>query len=337
MLENPGVLKDLEIRLHPERDEIISAFARNMVMKILGHKTRPTEPFRFFDLPLELRREVLQYTNLVTPLRQVQWSQKLGFHLEFADDWENDNDPEAVAEQVWQEVEYSFRFRHCQRLRDSQVVVICARFSGGYSSRCNCWTPPVSLMLTSRRMYEEAVSIFYSENRILVNCEHPYSCFSPRPPDVRQPRLAISQFITSYTAVIRYIRQLEILMPWFDSDCLPCRSDPFYHDWQVAVSLLEAHANLLELRLIICMALSPPPYEAFIISNWEQFEKDRAESKGNMEVMLKTHNTLLQPLQQLQTMKCFIVHLEWGGTGPRTITLESWFHVMGDTSSKILV
>jgi hypothetical protein len=44
-------------------------------------QSQAQEPFPFFKLPPEVRRSILEYTNLVTLLREVQWQPGSGFSI----------------------------------------------------------------------------------------------------------------------------------------------------------------------------------------------------------------------------------------------------------------
>lgn len=63
----------------------------------LGYSALMTDtpsPFPFFALPWELRRQVLQYTDLITPFHEFQWSPRSGYSVIHAMNHEGRCDPE---------------------------------------------------------------------------------------------------------------------------------------------------------------------------------------------------------------------------------------------------
>jgi hypothetical protein len=82
----PNTLADYEIRLHNKRKGHLSILARGAACKAMGIAYDPAlrqGTFRFFDLPQELRRLILEYSDLVTPCKEVQWNPKRGFYTQF--------------------------------------------------------------------------------------------------------------------------------------------------------------------------------------------------------------------------------------------------------------
>ncbi|KAI1327918.1 hypothetical protein F5Y16DRAFT_398790 [Xylariaceae sp. FL0255] len=81
---HPGALKQLGLRLGSSYSPALSDLAREIALIVERPKERPCQnPFRFMDLPFELRQHVFSYTNLVTPFKKVQWSALDGFNTPF--------------------------------------------------------------------------------------------------------------------------------------------------------------------------------------------------------------------------------------------------------------
>ncbi|KAF4464537.1 hypothetical protein FALBO_8620 [Fusarium albosuccineum] len=75
-------LKDLELRLHPKRDPQLSATAKEVALQVTGLNAGfCNQPSRLFDLPRELRWQILQYTDLVTPNREICWDSQTGYSV----------------------------------------------------------------------------------------------------------------------------------------------------------------------------------------------------------------------------------------------------------------
>jgi hypothetical protein len=67
------MLTDCSIRLGLKPNSALQDLAQKTANRAIGNcSDEPTFPFRFLDLPQELRRQVLEYTDLVTPLCEVE-------------------------------------------------------------------------------------------------------------------------------------------------------------------------------------------------------------------------------------------------------------------------
>ena len=167
----PGMLLELELRLHqhdikfaqgPGHNEL-SALARKVGLRAQGRDPNacPQKPFRFFDLPVEIRRNVFEYTNLVTPYRKVHWTAENGFRVQFIF-CECDG---SVCQE--ENLHANLNFINCGA--NSEVTEeYCMRRHSSYSPRCKHGFSPLSLFLASRAMYEEAIGFFYTSNRVVV-------------------------------------------------------------------------------------------------------------------------------------------------------------------------
>ncbi|KAF2225899.1 hypothetical protein BDZ85DRAFT_72927 [Elsinoe ampelina] len=68
-------LRDCTIRLSPTKSDTFCRLAQTVARQITGLPPRgPPRPFRLMDLPAEIRSAVLEYTDLVTPMREVSWN-----------------------------------------------------------------------------------------------------------------------------------------------------------------------------------------------------------------------------------------------------------------------
>lgn len=130
LVDRPGILKDIELRLHPGRYTHISSLAQYEAARIKGlDPSLRSKPFRFYALPPELRRAVLHYTDLVTPYNQVQWSPIHGFHF-----WEQPADclGDDYCEEYWHR---GCKFRFCKQDRMPGIAEsFCRNSHSGYSS-----------------------------------------------------------------------------------------------------------------------------------------------------------------------------------------------------------
>ncbi|KAI1416516.1 hypothetical protein F5Y13DRAFT_177606 [Hypoxylon sp. FL1857] len=272
LLDFPGKLKDCELRLSWTRQRHLSILALETVTRIQGgDPTSRNTPFRFLDLPLEIRRHILQYTDLVTPFNRVIWNSKEGFRAVF-------NTFRCISCKCDRELHYACKMESCDVDDSYETGSFCQVRRSAYSSKCHCWSPPGALMSVSRAIYEDAIDMFYSHNHIMVipsgglrfNVCSRHDLF----------RLDASRFIT------RHI--LELVFPALDPASCPEVSSPLYLDWRFAVDHLKTHATMAQLTVIIHTSLGTPTGDS----------------------TLKAQARLLTPLQTLRRMKRFFVYLE---------------------------
>ena len=84
-LMNTQLLADCVIRFAQRPDSPMQNLARDTAMRATKYlQSQSTSIFRFLDLPLELRQEILEYTDFVIPLREVEWNSKDGFFLRYS-------------------------------------------------------------------------------------------------------------------------------------------------------------------------------------------------------------------------------------------------------------
>lgn len=66
-------LADCSIRLGQQPDPVLQDLAHQTPIRAVGRRLDQLRcPFRFPDLPQELRYKILEYTDLVTPLSEVE-------------------------------------------------------------------------------------------------------------------------------------------------------------------------------------------------------------------------------------------------------------------------
>ena len=73
-----GPLKQLKLskctlRLNEKYIPELEYLARQAVLRATSHNPAIRDPFRFLDLPTELRQRILSFTDLVTPFREIEW------------------------------------------------------------------------------------------------------------------------------------------------------------------------------------------------------------------------------------------------------------------------
>ncbi|KAK8006910.1 aflO/ omtB/ dmtA/ O-methyltransferase B [Apiospora arundinis] len=189
-------------------------------------------PFRFMDLPPELRQAVLEETDLVTPCREVQWRPSQGFSvtLPITVLCKSTYDERVVFHETGSR-DTRQAWRHqcafgCQQMQSDRIRLASPPI-GGLPLRCSCsWTSPRGLMSVSRAFYREAVDTLYRCNRVIVLPRRDgaglFDAPAPRSGaswlEEEEPRLDASRFLAAnaaagYPAALSQLRTLEVVFP----------------------------------------------------------------------------------------------------------------------------
>lgn len=240
-------LSQCHLRLCQELHAGIQQTAREAALRAIGQI--PTAPkathFPMRDLPVELRLHILSYTDLVTPLRELQWEPIRKYHLEFRhyqcpkvlEWWGRFERCPALSDWVphdWADFRipgrckiprdkgsfhHSCKFRDCW-LRLDKGDCFCRRYHSSYSTaldRCLCWSPPIALLLVCRQFSQEALHVFFAWNRIIVL---PCGGLTKYEPPASSPPIpfAASTFLRSGLALdsLKHLRLLDVIFPPID-------------------------------------------------------------------------------------------------------------------------
>jgi hypothetical protein len=256
-------------------------------------------------LPRELRVRILEYTDLVTPRRQVIWSRQDRAYVVCHRRTEDYSPPEE---------RHSNQFSECWVDRTFEGGLqsngcFCRRRHAAFSLACRCWAPPgPALFLVCRALSEDAQFVFFSNNRFIV---HDYK---PLPPWVLPlleqdegdrdgggpvptypypyERFAVSDFLREVvpTPALAHLRFLELVFPPYRAVSWPTTQHHVMQDWRATVDWLRDKLSLpaLTLRLIVADVPSdgPAPYYRPILAE---------EGKAVMAAFMN----LLQPLKRL--------------------------------------
>lgn len=303
-LKGCGLLRNCELRLYPRKRHHISRLAEATAALVTGTdvESSPILTSDYLSLPMEVRLNILRYTNLVTPHGQLQWTSGRGFSVE-------------MKKSEW-----------CMPKDSNLTGSFCCRLHSGYSSRCRCWTPPKALMLACRTMYKDALHILYSHNRIIITpstgfktpiCSCAFgSCVAPL-------RLDVSRFITRhvFSESMYSLRNIEFALPPFSPGSRLKPSSPFYLDWRFAIDQLKKHANLNVLTLRVYITF---PFEKSGVPTSNTLYQRVRDYGGDSEVLKVYYYDLLPPLQTLRAMRRFFVFLEWPWHWTPDLTLPLW-------------
>ena len=311
------LLAECSVRLAQQPSSSIKRLARETGMRATGYlPDRHTSSFRFLDLPLELRQKILEYTDLVTPLREVEWNPKDGFYLRYSawrcgDEWDCPS-----------EMHHACHFRNCWER--SNTGCFCSRYHAAFSSNCHCWSPPISLFLICRALRDQAQAIFFASNRFVITASAGCHTRAESTP----ARLEASVFLLNVVprTALYYLRFLEVVIPPFDEDYLQPH-EPAYEEWNLTIDKVKEKLNLPLLTVRIYFAefksgfnSGPRPFHANV-------------TQAQRSTLLKTYARIVATWSKLQGLgRCF-VHiawpLDWTAEGRRLRYRDPEFQIRG--------
>ena len=266
-------LKDCRIRLSKTPDAALQQIAWHGVLQAhrvalppyYSPKPSARTQATLLGLPRELRLRIFEYTDLVTPGRQVTWSRQDRGYL-------------TIARKSYLEDDDVRLFYHCWTSSysvPSFLGCFCRRRHAAFSLTCKCWAPPTPLFLICHTLCHDAQLTFFSLNRFII---HDYKASlpwhlpffresesqdPPEPPEGESyppiyayphPRLAASHFLREIIPrhCLPHLRFLELVFPPYPAQTWPRGDDhPVLQDWQDTIEWLvdKVNAPALTLRL----------------------------------------------------------------------------------------
>ncbi|KAL2018671.1 hypothetical protein VTK56DRAFT_506 [Thermocarpiscus australiensis] len=272
-------LKDCHVRLGKTPEHQLRQIAQDAALqarRLDAPYSNPasTSSATLIDLPREVRLRILQYTDLITPWKEVTWSrQHRGYivypPLQCEDDNKRPDRPHDL-------VHHGCQFRQCCSPKPDpapSVGCFCRRRHAAFSSTCKCWAPPgPDLFLVCRALCREAQFVFFSGNRFIVHdfdSDAPYR--APPPPlqagrtnDLLEtlagfypfPRFAASQFLRDVvpTRCLADLRFLELVFPPYPHQGWPGAGHAAMRDWWRTVGWMRDKIAAPALTLRVVMA-----------------------------------------------------------------------------------
>ncbi|KAI8628976.1 hypothetical protein F5Y19DRAFT_103449 [Xylariaceae sp. FL1651] len=309
LLDHPGVLKDLKLRLYPERQSNLTKLALEVATTILAKRSEIiTNAFPFSHLPVEIRWKILEYTDLVTPLKEIYWNTELRFHTHYRDVCGGDS--------CDKDVHHGCQFRYCDPSDYFTTGKFCCIRYSAYSSRCRCWAPPRALLLVDWATYYDAIRTLCKNNRIIV--AQRVSPWYHRTDEVRicpwinwtdDNRLDASVFLLSVASpyLLTCLTTLELSFGNLQTEEHISPSAFKLADWCAAVERLRSHANLRALKIIVQMESSNYDY---LLQHTLLRDSRLTRMSDDLPGRYALHSLLLSPLRSLSNMKAFFVYLE---------------------------
>ncbi|CZR68618.1 uncharacterized protein PAC_18517 [Phialocephala subalpina] len=251
-LSSVPILRGLAIRLgNDPKDLCLYDLAKRTVYEKTNHsEATQSSPFRFGDLPQEIRFQILECTELVTPF-DIAWAPYRSscglsvFEFRIFKRWYSN---------TYLPVDEHFS-GCCRECSDAKEGCCCWRQRAAYSSSCTCWKMPMPLLSVCRQMREDATTVFFSKNHFVVL---PAEDKSPR----KRKQLEILQFLDRLPpTALTHIRSLTWIVPtvadgFFEQDSTS------YRDWLDVVDISRREMNLPQLNLTLDFLRARRSFEA---------------------------------------------------------------------------
>ncbi|KAK3291148.1 uncharacterized protein B0H64DRAFT_409920 [Chaetomium fimeti] len=296
------------------RDAALHTCTRGLATLTSTQSSKPppgAEATTLATLPRELRIRILEYTDLVTPRRQVTWSREDRGYVVRRIQLDRDPTPDEL---------YSEQFLSCWE--NEPDGCFCRRRHAAFSLGCKCWIPPAPLFLLCHALSQDAQYVFFSSNRFII---HDYKAdrtwqqsipVSMTPRDVSlsnsypDQRFIVSEFLREVVPepALAHIRYLELVFPPYPAQTWPRTDDPAMRDWRSLVEWLQNKMNLprLTLKLVVVDGSNGGPKAAPEITTEEG------------DALMKAYKDLLQPIPRLAELGLaqFYAHFPypWEGT-----------------------
>lgn len=300
------LLAHCSIRLSRRRDDAISKLAEEAVIAATTGKAKSedsSDSFPFMDLPAELRLEILSYTDIVAPRKEVEWNPSAGgYYVRYLDAyWHPEHSFHLGSEE--------FPYMPCWN--NSYSGCFCRAQHAAYSSEiaCNCWTRPSPFFLVNRAFCADAQRVFYSENRFVITPNG-----EPWEDADRTDRLPASIFLSDVVPkhCLRYLRELEFVFPSLGKIVTYCQ--PQSREWQDWVRTLNSVAdklNLPNLTIRVLFAEWHPGAGA----GHQPYEDDhpvyrQSQDEHEFNLMRQAYVDTITPLQRLRGLRSFFVYLK---------------------------
>ncbi|KAF2010601.1 hypothetical protein BU24DRAFT_61432 [Aaosphaeria arxii CBS 175.79] len=300
-----------------EPDETLAA----AISSTIRHLTTPQQSsqcsFNYLGLPQGLRRLILLHTDLVSHCDR-QWRPRMNRPdissagacdcKSYGEPFFNEAGCRCPPYPYQQRADDPLNNPCCSEctIESYSYTCFCPVGSNFLSSTCRCYTPRHSLFSVSRQVREDAMNVYYSENRFLIT---PYG--SPQYKAVsydmipiiplswgRMIQTELSLYLSeiSRLALLR-IRWMELMLPWTGELPYITPVSPAWPDFIETLHLMKSAMSLNALTFVILI-----PCEA------SDFLESGEEPKNNKYCALNPH--LFKALRTLGTggLKDFFVH-----------------------------
>ena len=254
------------------------------------------------NLPPELRLRILEYTDLITPWKEVTVSRAYrGYQIGHPTCTQSEGGCPP-------QIHHGCQLTNCNsglenRLsRDVHPGCFCRRRHAAFTSTCKCWVPPTALFLVCRALCRDAQFVFFSGNRFVVHDFHalfpwdlPHEQFEPSIPGRYYPydRLFASDFLRDIIPVhcLGDLRFLELVFPPYEPHGWPGSERATMLDWRDTVDWIRGKVNAPALTLSLVMA-------DFHSESGSEVRKSLTKDQGN-QIIKGGYSPILEVLRPL--------------------------------------
>lgn len=214
---------------------------------------------KFMSLPREIRFRILEYTDLITPWREVRWTRlRRGWIPTLINCIVDDCPPQLHCGCQFRKCPVGIRPPRFVDLRQ-RVGCFCRVRHAAFSFNRQCWSPPTDIFLVCRTLYRDAQAVFFTGNRFVVHdykSETPYD--TPGMPLYPYDRFAISEFLRGVVPsdCLHLIRSLEVTFPPYNQEW-PQEGSPALRDWIETIQFIKEKMNLEGLTIRLTMYGAP--------------------------------------------------------------------------------
>ena len=316
-------LKNCHIRLCAMRHPQLEELAHEAALQARGIRTPAsntaalsppiaTGSSHLLLLPAELRLRILEYTDLITPWKEVYWSRgQRGYWTSTVPcmplEGRGDCPPE---------YHHGCRFVQCAESEWPQPSIgcFCRRFHAASSSICRCWVAPTPLFLICRTLSRDACLTFYTGNRFLVvDSPSPYTPLDWWPAGAAYPHstFAASEFLRTIVppSCVPHLRFIELVWAPFGGADWPQAEHAALREWAETVDWMRDHLNLPGLTLRLALPTA---------SAWGYDGQARDLSQAEGDAVLEGYQRILEPLSRLSACRedgsglaRFYAQMEW--------------------------
>lgn len=325
--------KACSVRFCQQPDPRLQQLAHDAVLYSRGIRPRspsfvaPDQPALNSDslllsLPRELRHQILEYTNLITPWAQVTWSPDPKYHGRFiAGRWYCDT-LDFRGQTCPATRHHGCQFTRCWETWPSiSRGCYCRLNHSGFSSTppsvCKCWAPPTTLFLVCRTLYDDAQAVFFGRNRFVVHDGSSDIAFNHGIPEEvssedRYPgtRFGASEFLRDVVpeALLGRLRFLEIVFPPYPPGMWPGEDHAALVEWEQTVGWARTRLNVSGMTMRLVMADE---------SQWEPRRAREPMTAEQGEEVIAGYWRILRPLVELRELRrfyaSFVSPWRWNG------------------------
>jgi len=255
------------------------------------------QPFRFLDLPQEVQLQILSYTDLLAsrdlqrvtagcvPGRNpVTFFERAGIEFDASTDWDQDHFP----------TRYFNNLKCCGKCFDVSGVCLCRARHAAFSITCTCWRIPTAIFQVSKKIKQDAESIFYSRNHFVTPGD-----------DKRNKTLGLRKFLDQLPAgVIKYLKHITTISPDL---CVSQVTD----QWPEILDILICEGNFPKLSLTLDMAYLSGYQE------WMLYEEPIVDvpTEEVMEIVMGAYlnvgRSLAKLIEERGRLRNFFFHFSW--------------------------